>query len=1014
MAIEARIPSPQSISGPASLRPSGPNVLPVDNSGLSRGIANLGQGIESVGGDLAQMAREEKRKETAADFARAEAAWTTGALDLGNRFDQDTDYRTFGKRSEAETAKLKAEAAKLIRDPEARAAWELETEIKRLHLNDAIGDRGRRLKTEEDKAYAVIAIADTAKMIVEPTVPESVRNKARADLQGTLQMGVAAGLFTPGEAAALKRQHLDAAEQQLAVNRFSLDILTDPVGAQSRLGVSAAMGGHDIASAAAAAAGGVVQLEPGVAAMTADILGDEAFPSDPKLAEAYLKDPKMNARYAGAAMDMLTDRYKGDLTAAVVASAPDGGTALADRWVKSGHDEEVLPPSVRTYLRDVMAKVAPEADMVPRPVIAEPGVDLASVDVAVLDRYEKLQTVFGATLPVISAYRDPAHNEEVGGADQSQHINRRALDINVRSLSHEERVRFIETASAMGFTGIGVYDNTIHLDTGSRRAWGPSHGRESVPAWAADAIAKHETGDVTEIPMSVSSVDPRYQALSFDQRVTLHGKARAEIDRQSLDLRAGLDIAVQNAPAAIMATGGYDGTTPTAEDFVQAYGAAEGIERFKNFDASVDVAEAAFSMRTMPTDDILALVEAATPTGAGDMAAIETERFQAVSKAAEATIKAREADPAAYAMDVFPSVGAAWEDIDDPEKFAGALTAMASAQEKLGIDDMRLLPKQMADGAATMFNNAELPTEDRIGAVTGLALATEDEDQQEAIFAQLVEAGVPAHAQGAMAALSRGDTRAAHYLFRAAITDPGKLPGVVKEGAGAISDASINLEIQNRLFDENSIGDVIYGVTNGTAENFDRMSADATLIQRAVKLRLVDNSAGTLEEAIRMTARDMWGDVDVVAGKGWGDQAGVKITTPKGTDTRPLRRGFDALLATAEDALRADLLPSLVDVPFAGGEAQILRAALDHYVETVAAEGYFTNSGKDRFAFIDPHTGSAVPGPDGEPLTFSTEEVLEAGAVAEAAGTVLGDDPISVQRRGLGNFREPEGQWDGL
>lgn len=990
MATEARIPSPYSVNGPGSLRPSGPGALQVDTSGLSRGIDRLGAGITDLGGSMAQMAADERKKQTAVDFARAEAKWTAGALDIGNRFDQDNDHQTFAKRSQAETEKLKAEAAALIRDPEARAAWEMETEIKRLHLVDAVGDRGRKLQQQEERTNLELAIEDTAAMITEPTVPESVRNKARADLNGTLQVGVAANIITPAEAATMKRKYLQGAEEQLAVNRFSLEILVDPIGAQSKLGVASAMGGHDIATAAAAASGGVVLLEPGVAAMAAERLGDEAFPSDPALAEAYLTDPDMNARYAGAAMDMLTERYKGDLTAAVVASAPDGGTELADKWVKSGHNEDVLPDKVRDHLRDVMGRVSPEADMVRRPVVAEPGVDLAGVDVAVLDRFEKLQSVFGATLPVTSGYRDHAHNKEVGGAERSQHLHRRALDIDVTSLSKEERVRFIETASAMGFTGIGVGTNIIHLDTGSRRAWGykTAAGGGDVPAWAADAIAKHRAGDVTEIPMSTANVAPEYRALSFDQRVKLYADARTEADRQALDMRAGLDIAVQNAPAAIMATGGYDRTMPMAEDFVQAYGAAEGIELFKAFDASVDVAENAYAMRTLPADDILAMVEDATPTSAGDMAQVETQRFETVSQAAATVIKAREEDPAGYTLNAFPSVAAAWEDIgDDPDKFAGALSAMAAAQQQLGIDDMRLLPKKMADGAAAMFNNAELSLEERIGAVTGLALATQDEDQQAAIFSQLVDAGVPVHAQGAMAALSRGDTKAAGFLFRAAVTDPDKLPGKLEE-----STPNINLAIQELLFDENSIGDVIYGVTNGTAENYERLAADTTLIQRAVKLRLLDNSANSLEEAVRLTAKDMWGDVDVVTGKGWGDQAGLKITVPKGTDTRPLHRGFDALLATAEDAMRADMVRDVADAPTSTGEAQILKASIDNYVEEALAEGYFTNAGNGSFTFIDPYTGTSIDGPDGEPMTFTMEEVLEAGAVAEAASEVLRED----------------------
>lgn len=113
-----------------------------------------------------------------------------------------------------------------------------------------------------------------------------------------------------------------------------------------------------------------------------------------------------------------------------------------------------------------------------------------------LGRFRIVQDTIGKSLPIVSGYRDPKTNAAAGGARKSQHVEGNAIDIDVSGLSFEERRKLIEIASAQGITGIGVYKNSLHFDMGGRRAWGPTHRRESVPAWAASAIMRHESGSV--------------------------------------------------------------------------------------------------------------------------------------------------------------------------------------------------------------------------------------------------------------------------------------------------------------------------------------------------------------------------------------------------------------------------------------------------------------------------------------------------------------------------------------
>lgn len=70
---------------------------------------------------------------------------------------------------------------------------------------------------------------------------------------------------------------------------------------------------------------------------------------------------------------------------------------------------------------------------------------------------------------ITSGYRCPKHNKEVGGENNSYHLQGLAVDItgsfNIKEVS--------EIAKSIGFRGIGIYGlkNFIHLDLGPARTW---------------------------------------------------------------------------------------------------------------------------------------------------------------------------------------------------------------------------------------------------------------------------------------------------------------------------------------------------------------------------------------------------------------------------------------------------------------------------------------------------------------------------------------------------------------
>jgi hypothetical protein len=458
-----------------------------------------------------------------------------------------------------------------------------------------------------------------------------------------------------------------------------------------------------------------------------------------------------------------------------------------------------------------------------------------------------------------------------------------------------------------------------------------------------------------------------FKTLSPEQRQVVYDQAETRRRQIAVEQQGAIENVVQNAPVAIQNTGSYDGQLPDRQQFIDAYGMEDGGERYNKFSAAVEVSEQAYGFRTMSADDIQAAVENAVPTSSGDSAALEAARYDALQKAATTTLAARNADPATYAQQAFPVVERSWEEAQTTGNYQPALSAMAAAQTQLGIKDMKLLPKAVAERSVTSFKDGTLNGQERLNAVAGLVFSTPDNSQRQAVFKQLVDAGLPQTMEGVFEAMARGDQGAAARLMEAVTVDPAKLP-TDRESTPAM----INESIYGDIWAPGEIGYTAYGLSYGDASSLERAQRGTELMNKAVRLRM--SRGEDMQTAISGAKKDLFGDKVVFEGMG---DVSADLAIPADVDAGALNNGLAASRDIFRQALTAqrDRILGSQDLPTADGQKAIIGATTENRINDIMANGVFVMTGNG-IGLRDPFTGQFVAGENGQPLTLSMDDIL--------------------------------------
>lgn len=511
---------------------------------------------------------------------------------------------------------------------------------------------------------------------------------------------------------------------------------------------------------------GMAQVLVPTAIQMAEKLGtpaDHAFAAAPLVEQQrLLKMDSYSLRYGRAYMAEQLDRYHGDLEAALIAY--NAGPARADQWLKDGRDwskqgawkGETMPyvakieglmgtKAMAGMPRTQVSSSTPQITGARLPAVFHDQAGRqpvnSNIQPDVLNKWEQVQGALGKQVTIVSGFRDAKTNAAAGGADHSQHLHGNAIDLDVSSMSKADRIQLIQTASAAGFTGIGVYGNSIHLDLGTRRAWGPSHHGSSVPEWAHKVIATHlgrgygdgstlaadssggqgtavasndpgftpvmgGSGDGGGVGRGASSsfvpapsdVSSAFQGMSATQILELQGQSanamkrtEAESAQYKQDQKEEALQLIRDDSASVLASG--QRTIPVdqmqaVEDKLRTYGGLDEVNKWHH-DIAVNGAtyEATKNLGDLSVSKMSELVNSLKPKG-GPNSAVEADVYANVVTKTEEELKKRAADPLSY-VQFAPGIkelgAAAAANPGDMNAVESYLGAVKTKQEQIGL-----------------------------------------------------------------------------------------------------------------------------------------------------------------------------------------------------------------------------------------------------------------------------------------------------------------------------------------
>lgn len=435
--------------------------------------------------------------------------------------------------------------------------------------------------------------------------------------------------------------------------------------------------------------------------------------------------------------------------------------------------------------------------------------------------------------------------------------------------------------------------------------------------------------------------------------------------------RTELSSRVADATAAYMS--GYEFARPLAvSEFVAAYGAEEGRARYQEFQKVPELGGAIRELAKASPEERTAILQRFNPAQGG----VAGEGFQADSKAFSALLSASskfvqemQNDPAAYVAQRSAIVRESAEGLasGDPAATAAYVTATIAEQQRLGIQEPKLLTEWQAAAIASRFSDTSEGGENAAKLIEGLRYQWGN--SWPAVYQQLQNKLPPA----ALVIGSGVDPQTAETLARIASVKT--------------ADLKVGLDSIDTKTAKEALGDAMAEFRNTLAGQVGGERTFSTLYSEAERLAYAYMGQGkSPKDAVQQATKALIDD---------------KYTLK---DTYRVPRNYDAALVDDGAAWVADSV-----------EAEMLQYQVKPGVGKEFAKGYITsNIGHSGYWVTLPDesglalyvNGSALLDKDGQPITRTFEELTTSGMNHPGAWRQFNEG-----RRKMNEAKAPAGAW---
>ncbi len=519
--------------------------------------------------------------------------------------------------------------------------------------------------------------------------------------------------------------------------------------------------------------------------------------------------------------------------------------------------------------------------------------------------------------------------------------------------------------------------------------------------------------------------------LNPDAKARLMGQATRRSEELSVDDWMGrlrLQQAMQDNLASTAITGVGNGTD--AATVAGVLGAREAAEYQLRLDEAGRVHASTAGFGQMTAGQIREQVAALAPQPGQAGFAEAQQRYQAASQAAEAEIRQREEDPAAWALRNAPSLAGGLSALGDGDPVAARREAGAYAlgqltlQETAGIPaaERRILPKSTASALVAAAEQNADPTAGLIG------------------LGQVIEAfAPPAGADGATITAAINRQRMVIGEIKAAGGDNGDIAAAVdlagdpvRLGRYVAADRGRALETlprsSAREVDQAEIAAAVDAELNPYLRSFEGMPVSAALTggRRLMAQRLaaehVARRGGSVRDAAREAAEVVAGNFVFVGPTGWRMPATIAGRRdpgrggPDGSHQVLAQRGASRVLGSLTRDGGAGFY-----TPADNGQGLTAAQRRERYADSVTARGRWVTTPDDAgLVLMHPALdGTMTPAlsADGRPITRSWAALVDGGRDRRTRGGGTGgrgQAPRGIRNNNPGNIEaNPNTRWQG-